>query len=177
NNEENLLTDGTDSKKVEEKPKKKKRFFIWVLRIFLGSIFVIGSFLMMTLYQTNTRQFILNKIINYVNEELNGKLKIEDINFFNPLGIELKNVTLTVANDTILSTKSILVDLEFKKLLNNKISIHKLEILNPKIKLIAINDSTWNFDKIAKPSKDSSKSPPNLIIDLQSLKMINASIL
>ncbi len=162
---------------------KKKRGFWGILsRIFLGVIafFLVISLTVIILVQTEGfRAFLSDKISSIVNESIEGELSFSnlEIGLF-PGNVSLDNVLLTVEKDTMVYSEKVIVDVFIEPILNQNIIAPSVLLKNPQVNFVrSARDSLWNFSKLAKPSKDTSKSsPPDWKIKVSSLKIENADI-
>ena len=166
------------SESISIKPKKKvfKVIAKTLLVILLSVVVLFGVFILLT--QTKGfRSWLSGIIVNIANKELIGKIEFSDIGI-NPFTgrIELDDFKLFAAGDTVVSLAKLEVSLKIRPLLSQKAIINHIYLNSPKIKILrSLTDSTWNVEHIAKPSEDTTTSPPpEWFIDLNKLKIDNA---
>ena len=151
---------------------------------FIILIFVIilsSSLIVLTQFQF-FRQWLSGFVIDYINENLTAKVEFSDITL-NPFrGIELKDIRLIAAGDTVLSAKSIFIDPDLYAILDGKFVINSIYLDNPRIKLLkSLTDSSWNYTHIVKPSTDTAQKsqgePTRLFLDLKKIHLSHASLI
>ncbi|HRP01926.1 MAG TPA: hypothetical protein PLE30_04685 [Candidatus Kapabacteria bacterium] len=152
----------------EKNEKEKKRtLFYYIRRILLILIlfFFIGATSLVILVNFQFfRSWALNRILSIVNNELTSKIEVDDLYFSLINGIILKDARLLVAGDTLAQVREINLSLNISKLINNDINVYHLKLIDAKVRLLRSKDSTWNFDKIAAPSQDTSNSDTKIKI-------------
>lgn len=167
---------------IEETPPKKKR---WWRRLFIFFIFSVTAMLIIlagfiaSFQIPGIRKIYSNTLSDILTDELEAKVEFSDLRVNGLINIELLNVRIITVGDTLLSTPSIFVDLSLMRSNLQNLYINKIAIKDPKIKLIrSSQDSSWNFEHIAKPAKkDKPPTPnPNLMINLGNLVLENAQL-
>lgn len=110
---------------------------------------------------------------------LTGKLSVGSIegNFYSHL--KLNELLLKDQTDTVAFIKSLDVRYNLWPLLNGKLEIRSALLDRPRIRLVQINDSTWNIQQLVKPSE--SKAEPdsaasNFIVELAAFRLNEGSI-
>jgi len=95
-----------------------------------------------------------------VDKIINGNLTIGKIdgNFFTSLSI--KNVMVTMEQDTLAQIDEIKAKYNLWPLLRNTLKVHSAEIIHPQIFLKQVNDSVWNVQQIIKSSPDEPAPKP-----------------
>jgi len=98
---------------------------------------------------TQTKQFknfAKNKVIQIVNQNINGKIFIHELegNFFRDLHLKKIKITL-LDGDTLLLMDKISLNYSLLPLLKKNIELNSLIFEKPNINLIALDDSTWNI--------------------------------
>ncbi|MFA6569946.1 MAG: hypothetical protein WCT77_01780 [Bacteroidota bacterium] len=172
-----------DEKETVKKPRQTlpRRLFKYFYRTVLLIIifFIVISVAFVLLSQTKGfRQWLSGIALNIANNELVGKVYFSDLRI-NPFkgAIEIDDVVLTAANDTLLKCPQILVDLDIEKLFNSHVFVKRLTFDSPRIKLIRNGkDSSWNFEHIVKPSPDTSVSTADWKIDLREFNLKNSTV-
>lgn len=125
-------------------------------------LFLIVALLLTGLYFANKTELFKRKVAEFVSKtadkNLEGELRFSkiDINLFK--GVRVYETYLFARNDTVFYSPEISVFLNVKALMKNKISVRAAAIESPRIKLLRSKDSTWNFEHIAKPSEDTTKT-------------------
>ncbi len=133
-----------------------KKVLIYTLRILGWTLLGIVIILLFASVLLQTRP-VKNKLTGIAEKQaskvLNGNLTIGrlDGNFFT--GIELKDVLLTLGNDTVAYIKELDVSYNPLPLLHGEISLSSANIEAPRIYLEQNQDSTWNVQNLVKPSE------------------------
>lgn len=124
------------------------RFVGWLLLLLLVLLVLAGL-----LIQTKPVKQKLAKVASQqASEMLNGQLKIGSIggNFFNSL--ELKNILLTHHQDTLAFVPITEARYNLWPLVYGHLELHVVQLTQPYMHLEQVNDSTWNFQQLMKPS-------------------------
>jgi|GEM_PF-5750992 len=183
--EDNIKDDtplASDSDPVGPSPGKKKRkkrfgLFFRLVTLTLGLVVLIPVSLYFLSMNDSFRQWAVQNIVAIVNDNLEAKIEVGDIDFFDPEGLRLKEVYVLAANDTLAGISDILIDFQAQPLLDSKAIVNTLEISNGTIKLLRDRDSIWNFSRIAAPSTstDTSTSSASWLIEVDQLLLNNIS--
>ena len=170
---------------TEKEEKQKKSLFTRFLRTFLKvSMIAIGVLFILSLsfiglsQMEGFRHWLSGYLLEIVNNELEGKLEFTDI-ILNPFkgGLELKNVCLSAAGDTVVFCEDVVVNFNIKPLFAEKAIVNYIYLESPRIKLIRSRiDSTWNFEHIAKPSSDTTTSKTNWVVEVKRLIINKAKL-
>lgn len=162
------------------KPKIKRSLFRNIINVFIGMFLGIIVLLIIALGFTQTKTFrdlLRDKVIEIVNEEINGKLSIENIEGTILTSIFLRNTSLTVENDTLLLANKIEIKASPLQLIIQKIYIRKILLEDIQINLFQDSSGIWNFEKLAKPSpEDSTKSTFDYFIQINDLQFKNINV-
>ncbi|MCL5990967.1 MAG: translocation/assembly module TamB domain-containing protein [Bacteroidetes bacterium] len=170
---------------TEKKEEQKKSLFTRFLRTFLKvcliaiALLFILSLSFIGLSQTEGfRHWLSGYLLELVNNELEGKLEFTDV-ILNPFkgGLEVKNVCLTAAGDTVVFCKDVVVNFDIRPLFSEKAIVNYIYLESPRIKLIRNQeDSTWNFEHIAKPIEDTTISKTDWVVEVNRLTINNAKL-
>lgn len=127
---------------------------------------------------------VKNKIASIAESQLNKTLNAEvsigriEGDFFT--NIYLKDISLKQNNrqDTLAIVPEIKLSYRLLALLQGTISIKSVVLENPYLSLVQYPDSTWNVQKIVRPSEkpDTVSGPFTMVIDAQEVKINNATI-
>lgn len=175
--EENIIPE-----EIKETPPKKKK---WWRRLFIFFVFSITSMLIIlagflaSFQIPGIRKIYAMNISDILSDLLEARVEFSDMRVNGLINIELQNVRIITVGDTLLSTPSIFVDFSLMRSNSQYFYINKIALKDPKIKLIrSSQDSSWNFEHIAKPAKKDkpASSNPNLMINLGSLVLENAQV-
>lgn len=155
-----------------------KKLFKWLKRvvlIFLVFLVILSITLTIVFNTESFRRSFIAEITKLINNELIGKVEIEDLYFINLNKIKVKGFRLLAAGDTVASANEVIVDIYYEPLLSSKIKLNELTLNSPNIKLLRSRiDSNWNINKIAKPAAASEPSKSSLIIDINKIRLRNA---
>lgn len=171
----------------ENKNKKKKRSLL--AGLFIGCLpkafMLVLLFVIVLLISINFlpkskffQDFAGEQITNILEDQLKAQTKIGSI-FFDKLGyLELNQVFVITAGDTLAYIPKVIVDVDLWEFFDKKIEINQLSLENPHIKMIRSLDSTWNVTHIVKPSEekpqDSSSVP---FIEIENFKINSGNFL
>ena len=149
-----------------------------IKKILLYSLLLYGFFGFIIL------PFILKpQLIEIIQKETNSKINVESISF-NPFlfKLELSDVELKSLDDkSLVSFKSLLLDIELYSLLNSAIHVKNLTLEKPKLNVVYNKDKTINLLNILKEGKEVAKvdsnettQMPRIILD--SLKVVEGYV-
>lgn len=165
---------------------KKRGIFTRIFRFLLKSVFffiillLLISVALIGLSQFKSfRSFLASQATKVINNSLLADVSIEDIRFTGLLGLELENVMMITAGDTLAYIPKLKVNAQIEPIFKNRIVVNHLILYNPTIKILRSNrDSLWNYDKIAKPTDDldTNTEKSNLKILVNYFKIENANI-
>ncbi len=147
--------------------------------LFLLAFVVIVSLSFIFLSQTSVfRGWFYGKVLELVNEELDGRIEAADIKISPFEGLKIQDLRILAAGDTLAHIKEITIRYSFAPIFDNYLNIKSITIENPKIKLIRLkSDSTWNFEHLIKQANDTSASGnSDWIFDVKNLTLINGKI-
>ena len=151
-----------DEKKVQEPAKKiigkGRRALRYGVNIFVYTF--VGIFMLLMIFfgisQTSFfKSWLRDTVVEMVNDEINGKLSIEEIDGTIFTSLIIKNVTLTsLQKDTVISAGNIELRTSPLKILFKNIYVRKFELKDAKIKLVTERDGQLNLLKIFPPSDE-----------------------
>jgi hypothetical protein len=151
-----------DEKKVQEPAKKiigkGRRALRYGVNIFVYTF--VGIFMLLMIFfgisQTSFfKSWLRDTVVEMVNDEINGKLSIEEIDGTIFTSLIIKNVTLTsLQKDTVISAGNIELRTSPLKILFKNIYVRKFELKDAKIKLVTEIDGQLNLLKIFPPSNE-----------------------
>ncbi len=151
-----------DEEKVKEETKKiigkGQRALRYGVNIFVYTF--VGIFMLLMIFfgisQTSFfKSWLRDTVVEIVNDGINGKLSIEEIDGTIFTSLLIKNATLTsLQNDTVVTAGNIELRISPLKLLFKNIYVRKFELKNAKIKLVTESDGKLNLLKIFPPSDE-----------------------
>lgn len=154
----------TEEQDIKKQVKKKNSFTQRSLKalLYLILLFAFFSIGLVVLAQFKFfRNFALGQILGIVNQSLIAKIEADDLTFWNPDGIKIFGARLLTDGDTLAYVPELILNVNYEDLLNQKVTVNKLILNKPDIRLLRNSlDSTWNYDKIAPPSDDTTNSGP-----------------
>ncbi|MES2766275.1 MAG: hypothetical protein V4642_10420 [Bacteroidota bacterium] len=173
----------------EEEKRKKRVLPFWRRLVGYLARIVVGLFLFLLVafvtvwFAVQTEWFhfwIKDLALNLVNERLDGKIEVDDykINLFklNTEGLELYGFRLLAAGDTVVNSPHVKMSFNPEVLFNNSVVVHKMTLDSARVRVTRnLQDSLWNFEKIAKRSTDTSASP-NWTINISDLRLQNSKV-
>ena len=151
-----------DEKKVQEPAKKiigkGRRALRYGVNIFVYTF--VGIFMLLMIFfgisQTSFfKNWLRDTVVEMVNDEIHGKLSIEEIDGTIFTSLLIKNATLTSSqNDTVITAGNIELRTSPLKILFKNIYVRKFELKDARIKLITESDGELNLLKIFPPSDE-----------------------
>lgn len=154
---------------------KKLLIIIFIIILLLiGTVIAVPFFIDVNKYK--------GKISQIVTEKTGKKLEIEgDISFSIFPSISLNVGKTRVLGDKegdkdIVSLSEFVLKLKLKPLLNKKVEVNEIKLVEPKINLVVANNGTknWDIKKTAKSSKDKKKNDPDQALDIQEILKVDS---
>lgn len=149
-----------DEKKIKEDTRKiigrGRKTLRYGVNIFVYTF--VGIFMLLMVFfgisQTSIfKDWLRDKVVETVNQEINGKLSIGEIDGTIFTSLIIKNVSLTsLQNDTVISAGNIELRTSPLKILFKNIYVRKFELKDAKIHLVEESDGQLNLLKIFPPS-------------------------
>lgn len=131
-----------------------------ILFISIGSILLLLAILIVLAGSGILNSYILKIAQNQANKSINGELDIGSLEGRLFSGINLHDVTLIFENDTLLYVNSLKVNYNIADLLRKEINTD-ISVINPYLLIEELEDSTWNFSKLIKPSGEEEDTTSN----------------
>ena len=151
-----------DEKKIQEETKKiigkGRRALRLGVNIFVYTF--VGIFMLLMIFfgisQTSLfKDWLRDTVVEIVNDGIEGKLSIEEIDGTIFTSLLIKNVTLTsLKNDTVVSAGNIELRTSPLKIPFKNIYVRKFELKDAKIRLVEEEDGQLNLLKIFPPSDE-----------------------
>lgn len=163
----------------KENIKGKKSLFHRSVNYFLYAL--IGIFLLIVLIfgisQTSTfRNFLREEILSAVNDEINGKLALENLEGTLLTSLVLRNGNLTFEGDTVASFSTLELKVSPLQIFLKKIYLRKIELNDPKFYLLADSGGAFNISKIFPSSEeDTSESDFDFAIVVNEFTLVNGN--
>ena len=150
-----------------------KKMFRYIRNIFI--IFLSLLVIVILISQTGFfKDFLRDVITDKLNDSIDGKLLIGEIQGDLFSNIEIENINLTKDNSPLISVKRMEINYNLFSLLENKINIHSLRIDSIEFNLIQQKDSTWNISSVFKSSGDTSSTPFDWAVYLDEFQIQNS---
>lgn len=140
-----------------KKNKIKKPLFRKIINgfIYFGVSVIVAFLVLFAISQTYTfREWMREKVITTVNESINGKLTIEEIQGTIFTSLILKNTLLIQGEDTLLYSEKIEVRTSPLKILFKTIYFRKIELTNARISLLKDETGNLNVSKLTESSDE-----------------------
>lgn len=166
-----------ETKKIIGKGRRALRYGV---NIFVYAF--VGFFMLLLVFfgisQTSIfKDWLRNTVVEIVNDGINGKLSIGEIDGTIFTSLIIKNVTLTsLQNDTVVSAGNIELRTSPLKILFKNIYIRKFELKDATVRLVEEEDGQLNLVKIFPPSdepEDTTSSRFPFSIEVADFAMIN----
>lgn len=175
----------------KNKNKKRRTPLQKIVNVFLytGIVMLVLFTIFFAISQTSTfRNYLKDYVVEKINNSINGKLTIGQLEGTIITTIYLRNTVLSLGNDTLLNAGTIELKTSPLDLLLKRITVRKAAISNAKIRFIKESDGNLNFSGLIKKAEpDTSTSSfhfkilvsdfelRNISFYLQSYKNINNS--
>ncbi|MBX3008675.1 MAG: hypothetical protein KF816_11700 [Melioribacteraceae bacterium] len=161
-------------------PKIKRSFFRKLINVFIGfAIFLVFILIIFIgISQTKTfREYLRNKTIELVNDEINGRLDIGSIEGTLFTRLKLNNTSITIGKDTLINANLIEVNINPIHLFLQNISLKRILLSDVHINLLQDSTGKWNYENLMKPSpEDTTKSDFKFKIQLSDFSLQNITI-
>ena len=151
-----------DDKKIQEETKKiigkGRKALRYGVNIFVYTFVALFMLLMIFFGVSQTsifKDWLRDTVVEIVNDEIKGKLAIEEIDGTVFTSLLIKNISLTsLQNDTIVAAGNIELRTSPLKILFKNIYIRKFELKNARIHLVEESDGELNLLKMFPPSTE-----------------------
>ncbi len=140
-----------------KKPKQKKSLFRRIVNIFIGifAAFLILLVLLFGFSQTSTfRDLLRDNIVDIANNSLNGKLSIGEIDGSIFTSLILRDVSVDVENENLLSAKKIDIKISPLQLLVKRIFFRSIELSDVNIAITENESGISNIERLIKSSDE-----------------------
>ncbi len=142
-------------KKIIGKGRKALRYGVNIFVYTFVSIFMLLMIFFGISQTSFFKNWLRDTVVEMVNDEINGKLSIEEIDGTIFTSLLIKNVTLTsLEKDTVIQAGNIELRTSPLKILFKNIYVRKFELKDAKIKLVTESDGELNLLKIFPPSDE-----------------------
>jgi hypothetical protein len=148
--------------------------------IFLGSLLILITALILSLQIPEVQKFAKEKLINYLQEKIHTQVSLDRVYIDFPNSLVMENLYLKGKKmDTLLFARKLDVGLNIPKLLKNTADINSIDLQGVKANVIRNKNGTFNFDYIldAFATKDSEQTPSKpFIISLDKISLKDIGI-
>lgn len=162
---------------ISIKSNTKRSLFRKIINVFIGISLgiIVLLILLIGFSQTKTfRNLLREKVISLINEEINGKLNIENIDGTILTSLFLRNTSIVMNNDTLLFAKKIEIKTSPLQLILKKIYVRKILLEDVNINFLQNEDGAWNYAKLIKPKpEDTTKSTFPFFIQVNDIQFKN----
>jgi translocation and assembly module TamB len=124
--------------------KKLLKIITWTFVILFGLILLAGLFTQTGLFKSYVKDFVVDELNNL----LEGQVSIGEINGTLFTNLEIHNLVLSQANDTLLNVPEINLSYNPFALFNDEIRVHYLNIIEPHFYLAEDSVGTWNVTQL-----------------------------
>jgi hypothetical protein len=149
------------TKKIIGRGRKILRYGVNIFVYFFVSIFMLFMIFVGVSQTQLFKNWLRNKIVEIVNNEIHGKLSIEKLDGTIFTSLKITNAALvSTQNDTVVQIKNLEVKTSPLKLLFKNIYVRKFDLSGARIKLVQENDGKLNLLKIfpSSETKDTTTS-------------------
>ena len=137
--------------------------------------------LLLILFATITQtEFFKNRIrtiiVSRISQNSNAHLHLGAIRGNFLTGIEIDSLSIDYGELNLLSTGSITIEQDPLTLLRKTVTVGRLTIEHPRIRLIRSLDNEWNFSRILRGTNDSSESTFDWLVILNNLEIRDGTV-
>ncbi len=142
-------------------------------------VFIILAAALVLFAQTDAFQrWVRENGIAYLNEQLEGKIVVDDVYLDVFKGIRLIHPRLYANGTTVLDAASITLSYDLSTLFVRVATVTQLDIDQPRIHILKSERGDWNINHIVKPSEsDEPASTPQGTLVVRSLTISNGSLI
>ncbi|MBI3586422.1 MAG: hypothetical protein HY088_04760 [Ignavibacteriales bacterium] len=148
------------------------RFTYYAGIIVLFVAVVLIGFTQTKAFRSSLRQFIIEN----VSPSLNGELRLGQLEGNLISSFQIDNIELLESGKKVLFVEKMEVRYDPLAFLVKRVSITRVTLVNPHIALIRSSDSTWNVNRLIKPTPSDS-IPSQWVIELKEIEVKNARFL
>ncbi|KAA3601502.1 MAG: translocation/assembly module TamB [Calditrichaeota bacterium] len=140
-----------------------------ILKIFTFGLLGLILLILGAAFFTQSRTFkswLKDFALEKSGEFLNAELSVKNLsgNFYSTLILE--GLELKTENETLVKIEEISLGYDLTKIFQKGIQVNFVRIKNPTFALTQLSDSTWNFEKIAKPSEEEQSDSSSFDFDI-----------
>ncbi len=141
-----------------------------------GSLMLVVGAMLFVLAQTAiVNRWLAVLLQSLLRDQLQAELSIGSVEVRLLSGVRLDRVAIAVGGDTVLVAPHIDVHYTPEALIFRTIAA-RVVLDSPRVTLVRYRDSSWNIERILKPSASPSGEPPPLLLYIRSLQIRNATI-
>ncbi len=153
-----------------------------VVRIVLGILLVFlllcTTAVLLLVNVPSTRQWVVKFATERINSALEAELIFDDFSGSLLYDLTLTNVRLVSAGDTILAARELTLNYNIQMLLVQRVSLNRVQLVEPHIRLLRGKDSSWNFAHILKPpAPNTTPQPFQWTVALRDFSIVNGTLL
>ncbi len=141
----------------------------------IGILILLVLILLIAIQIPFVQNFAKDQAVSYLQDKIKTKVSIDRLQISFPNNIRLENIYLEQQNgDTLFFGKKILLDISLFEILNNKIEINNIELLDLVANLSKNENSRFNFDYIIDAfASDQPKDTlaQSMIVSLNTIKL------
>jgi hypothetical protein len=152
-----------------------KRILKWIgisAVIILSVILLLAIFTQTPFFKSRLRTILVSSI----STSINGTLHLGTIEGNFLTGFSIDSLAIDDGSGTVLATGKVSCRYHLLSILEKKIKIDNILIVNPKINFYRPSGGDWNISKLIKPNEDTSASKTDWIVQLDTVRIINGTI-
>ncbi|MBK7186571.1 MAG: translocation/assembly module TamB domain-containing protein [Ignavibacteria bacterium] len=151
--------------------------FRWIYRL-TGTAIILAGLIVLIAQTDMARSFMRKQVLDLLNGQLEGKVACDDVHLDIFRGLVLEHPQLYANGTTVLEADRLSVAYDLAALFGRTLAVNRVELIRPRIAVIQSKDSVWNVSRIAKPSADTTTSPPpNLSIRVRGISITEGSVI
>lgn len=158
-----------------ERTRRVVRIVLGILLIFL---LLCTTAVLLVVNVPSTRQWVVKFATERINSALEAELVFDDFSGSLLYDLTLTNVRLVAAGDTVLAARELTLNYDIQMLLVQRVSLNRVQLVEPHIRLLRAKDSSWNFAHILKPpAPNTTPQPFQWTVALRDFSIVNGTLL
>ena len=149
---------------------------IWCYRG-VGGLLLLAALVVAVAHTGAARRWFTAMLVNAANEALLADLSIQSVHLDLLHGMVLRGVELRANGTSVVTAEQLTLSYNLAALLHGGVSVSELSIQRPVITIDRDPSGVWNFERIVRPSSDTSTSAsPDLAVLVRSLRLEGARV-
>lgn len=150
--------------------------FTWSYRLVLTAV-VLAAMIVAFAQTDLARDIMRRQVLALVNDQLEGTVACDDLRIDIFRGIVLVHPVLSAHGTTVFEADELSLSYDIAALFAKTVAVNELAIRNPRIAILRSRDGVWNINRIARPSADTTTTPPpDLVVRVREVSIRDGAI-